>query len=284
MNDAIQLENLTKRYPNFSLDNVSLSLPRGCIMGLIGKNGAGKTTTLKLLLGLRRPDGGKITLLGLPLEGHEAEIKSRLGVALDDNRFSEAFSPKDVNRILRLVHSRWDETYFRSLADRFGLPWTMPLKKYSRGMKMKLSLSAALAHRPELLIMDEATSGLDPVARDEILDMLQEFISDGSHSVLLSSHITDDLEKVCDYISFLDKGRLVFSEDRERLRERYGVVRAGQSALAALPKDHILGVKQGSLGMEALVDNRMELTAAHPDWVIDPASLAEIMVLYGREK
>lgn len=147
MNDAIQLENLTKRYPNFSLDNVSLSLPRGCIMGLIGKNGAGKTTTLKLLLGLRRPDGGKITLLGLPLEGHEAEIKSRLGVALDDNRFSEAFSPKDVNRILRLVHSRWDETYFRSLADRFGLPWTMPLKKYSRGMKMKLSLSAALAHR-----------------------------------------------------------------------------------------------------------------------------------------
>lgn len=284
MNEAIQLTNVTKRYANFSLENVSLSLPRGCIMGLIGKNGAGKTTTLKLILGLRRPDSGSISLLGMPLQGHEAEIKAHLGVALDESRFSETFSPRDVNRVLRRIHQQWDENYFRSLTERFALPWTQPNKSYSRGMKMKLALSAALAHRPELLILDEATSGLDPAVRDEILDLLQEFIADGQRSVLLSSHITDDLEKVCDYISFLDQGRLIFSEDRERLRERFGVVRAGTDALSALPSAHLMGVKKSSLGMEALVDNRTDLMDAHPDWVIDPASLAEIMVLYGREQ
>lgn len=284
MNEAIQLTNVTKRYANFSLENVSLSLPRGCIMGLIGKNGAGKTTTLKLILGLRRPDSGSISLLGMPLQGHEAEIKTHLGVALDESRFSETFSPRDVNRVLSRIHQQWDENYFRSLTERFALPWTQPNKSYSRGMKMKLALSAALAHRPELLILDEATSGLDPAVRDEILDLLQEFIADGQRSVLLSSHITDDLEKVCDYISFLDQGRLIFSEDRERLRERFGVVRAGTDALSALPRVHLMGIKKSSLGMEALVDNRMDLMDAHPDWVIDPASLAEIMVLYGREQ
>ena len=149
MNEAIQLTNVTKRYANFSLENVSLSLPRGCIMGLIGKNGAGKTTTLKLILGLRRPDSGSISLLGMPLQGHEAEIKTHLGVALDESRFSETFSPRDVNRVLRRIHQQWDENYFRSLTERFALPWTQPNKSYSRGMKMKLALSAALAHRPE---------------------------------------------------------------------------------------------------------------------------------------
>jgi len=195
MSTAIEMKNVKKIYSDFLLDNVNLTLPTGCIMGLIGENGAGKSTTIKSLLGLNKIDGGEISIFGESMSGHAKEIKERLGVVLDDNCFPENLSGKEINRIMSQVYANWSPKTFYSFLTKFSLPERKPVKNYSRGMKMKLSIAVALSHDSRLLILDEATSGLDPMAREELLDVFQEYIQDENHSILLSSHILSDLEK-----------------------------------------------------------------------------------------
>lgn len=206
MNNALEITGLTKRYPGFTLDHLSFSLPEGCIMGLIGENGAGKTTALKLMLGLVHPDEGGARLLGRAAV--DRETKEHLGVVMDECGFPENLTLHDVDAILSRCYRTWDTLRFQGWADRFELPRKKPVKAFSRGMRMKLSIAAALSHDSRLLLLDEATSGLDPVVRDEMLDVLRDFIQDERRSVLLSSHIISDLEKVCDYVTFLHKGQL----------------------------------------------------------------------------
>ena len=203
MQNAIEVRLLTKRYRAFKLDGISFVLPSGCIMGLIGENGAGKSTTIRLLLGLARRDGGEVSVLGEDPEGASRELRERVGVVFDDCPFPETMNLRDVRRLLAAAYKRFNAAKFDSLGLKFALPERQKIKDYSRGMKMKLSIAAALSHGAELLILDEPTSGLDPVARDELLDILLDFIQDERNSVLISSHILSDLEKACDYITFI---------------------------------------------------------------------------------
>ena len=211
MTNCIEVRGLCKAFDGFALKDVSFTLPGGCIMGLIGENGAGKTTTLKCLLGLLRRDGGDISLLGCDPWDQPRRAKAEVGAVLDDCFFHDSLRPRDVSAILAPVFPAWDEGLFRDYLDKFQLPWKKTVKELSRGMKMKLSLAAALAHRPRLLILDEATAGLDPVVRDSILEELLSFVSDEEHAVLLSSHITGDLEKIADYITYLHRGQVILS-------------------------------------------------------------------------
>ena len=224
MTNCIEIKGLCKSYPDFSLQNIDLTLPGGTIMGLIGENGAGKTTTIKCILNLIRRDAGEITLLGRDNLREERAAKAGVGVVLDECVFHDALRPRDLERILAPVYPTWDNGLYRDYLDKFRLPGKNLIKTFSRGMKMKLSLAAALAHRPQLLILDEATAGLDPVVRDEILDEFLNFICDEDHAILISSHITSDLEKAADYITYLHQGRVVLSQPKDELLDRYGRV------------------------------------------------------------
>lgn len=224
MTNCIEVRGLCKAFDGFALKDVSFTLPGGCIMGLIGENGAGKTTTLKCLLGLLRRDGGDISLLGCDPWDQPRRAKAEVGAVLDDCFFHDSLRPRDVSAILAPVFPAWDEGLFRDYLDKFQLPWKKTVKELSRGMKMKLSLAAALAHRPRLLILDEATAGLDPVVRDSILEELLSFVSDEDHAVLLSSHITGDLEKIADYITYLHQGQVILSAQKDEILEQYGQV------------------------------------------------------------
>uniref|UniRef100_UPI003FEFD2BC ABC transporter ATP-binding protein n=1 Tax=Candidatus Fimivicinus sp. TaxID=3056640 RepID=UPI003FEFD2BC len=227
MNESIRVSNLCKNYGTFQLKDVSFTLPQGCIMGLIGENGAGKSTTLKLLLNLIHKDSGEISIFGLDPVKEEQKIKEQIGVVFDENFFHDVLRAKDIPSVMRPVYANWDDRLFDSLCARFQLPWEKKIKEYSRGMKMKLSIAVAMAHHPRLLLLDEATSGLDPVVRNEILDLFQEFIQDERNSILLSSHITSDLERVADYITFIHQGRILASESKDDLLLSHRILRCG---------------------------------------------------------
>ena len=209
MENILEVKNLNKRYKEFELKNINLSLPHGMIMGLIGENGAGKTTTIKSILNLIRIDSGEIKIFGLDLGKDEKEIKENVGVVLDDSFLSEYLTGKDINKIMKKIYKNWDEELFFKYLKEFNLPIDKISKEFSSGMKMKLKIAVALSHKPKLLILDEPTSGLDPVARNEILDIFQDFIENGENSILVSSHITSDLEHVADYITFINNGEIV---------------------------------------------------------------------------
>lgn len=279
MKSILSLKDVTKFYDGFTLDHVNIDLPSGCIMGFIGANGAGKTTTIKLILNLIHKDEGEVSILGQGLEGLSA-VKEELGVVLDESNFPENMSVKDVNMIMKNIYRNWDEKKFLSLAQHFGLSPDKIVKNYSRGMKMKLSIAVALSHHAKLLILDEATSGLDPVARDEILDVLLDFIQDESHSVLMSSHILSDLEKACDYITFIHKGKIVFSDTKDELLERYGLLKCSQAEFDALDPAIVRGFRRNSFGVEALV-LKGQLAGKH---VVDRASIEDIMLYHVKEK
>ena len=218
MKNAIEVQHLNKQFPGFALQDISFTVPGGSIMGFVGENGAGKTTTIKALLGLIQPDSGEATLLGLPLAGNEKEVKSQIGVVFDEAYFHDNLTLGIIDTMMaHIFGSLWDKAEFAALCSRFGLPVKKAVKTFSRGMKMKLQLAAALAHKPKLLILDEATSGLDPVVRSEMLDLFMEFIQDEQHSILLSSHITADLEKVADYITFIHNGKLIMTVSKNDL-------------------------------------------------------------------
>lgn len=214
MDNAMVIENLSKAYPGFALSEVSMTLPRGSIMGFIGENGAGKTTTIKLILNMLHRDSGSVRILGKDNIKEEKAVKERLGVVLGDLNLPETMNGLKINSMMSGIYPGWEEDVFFSNLERFGLPKNRKIKAYSRGMKMKLSIAIALSHGAELLLLDEPTSGLDPIIRDEILDIFLDFIQDENHSIFVSTHIVEDLEKIADYITFIHKGRIILSEER----------------------------------------------------------------------
>ena len=222
--NAIEITNLTKIYPGFQLDHLNLTLPQGCIMGLIGENGAGKTTTIKLILDMIHKDSGTIQVMGKDNLENTRLLKEDIGVVLDEAGFPECLNARQVNKIMKNTYRNWDAGVYENYMKKLSIPSEKPFKDFSRGMKMKLAIAVAMSHHPKLLILDEATGGLDPVARSEVIDMFNEFTRDENHSVLMSSHIVSDLEKICDYIAFLHKGKLLLCEEKDVLMEEYGVL------------------------------------------------------------
>ncbi|MBC8545941.1 ABC transporter ATP-binding protein [Clostridiaceae bacterium NSJ-31] len=276
MDTILKVSHLCKQYSGFALTDVSFELPKGSIMGLIGENGAGKTTTIKAIIGAVRRDSGEISLLGGDNTGGSA-LKQDLGVVLDDSFFYFMLNPIEIGRILRAAYRNWDDALYRSYLGRFHLPEKKKVKEFSSGMRMKLAIAAALAHHPRLLLLDEPTSGLDPVVRGEILDVFLDFIQDEEHGILLSSHITGDLEKIADYITFLHEGRVVLSEQKDALLERYGVARCAEGEWAQIDARYRSGMRQNRFGCEVLVNDRRAVERQCPGLVIDPASLDDIM-------
>ena len=281
MENAIEVRGLCKRYPDFQLQDVSFTVPAGSIVGFIGENGAGKTTTMRAILGTLRPDGGEIAVLGKPA-GHTKTL-AQVGAVFEDAFFYEVLSPAEVGACLASIQPGFDKEYYRQLLAEFELPPAKKMKDFSRGMRMKLRLAAALAH-PKLLLLDEATSGLDPVMRAEILDLLRRFIQDEEHSVLLSSHITADLEKAADYIVYIQKGRILFEKETDLLLEEYGVLRAGAEALAALPAGLVVASRSNAFGQAALVKDRRAAAALLPGAVLDKPTLDDIMQFYSERR
>lgn len=252
--NAIELNNLTKRYGSFTLDHITLSLPSGSILGLVGENGAGKSTTIHLLTGAIAPDEGSVSILGMDnrSSGFSA-LKNDIGVVLDEAYFPEVLTPAHVASIMRDTYRNWNDDVFRQFLKRFALAENKAFRDFSRGMKMKLAISVALSHAPKLLILDEAASGLDPMTRDELLDLFNDFTRDENHSILLSSHIVSDLEKICDYIAFLHKGKLLLFEEKDRLLEEYALAKLSASEAAALPSQAVAARKKTAYGVDVLV-------------------------------
>ena len=251
-------------------------------MGFIGENGAGKTTTIKAILGLVHADAGEITVLGQPVTRKSHAANAHVGVVMEGAFFSSTFTTAEVAGVMRLVHPAWDDALYWQLCRRFSLPEKKPYKEFSRGMRVKLAFAAALAHRPQLLVLDEATSGLDPVVRSEMLDLFLEFIQDEEHSILLSSHITSDLEKVADYITFIHAGKIVFSKTKDDILEQYGVVKCEKARAAALDGAHILGRRDSKFDAELLVDNRPEVARLYPGILTEQATIDDIMTFFAK--
>lgn len=279
-NQALVVRNLTKKYRDFVLDNVSFSVPCGTIVGLIGENGAGKSTTINAILGLIHYDSGRIELLGR--QGAEIDdcIRNQVGVVFDGNNYPDVLSAQKLNRIFKEIYATWDESRFFSLLQKMSIPADKKIKAFSKGMKMKLSIAAALSHNSRILILDEATSGLDPVVRDDILDLFLEFVQDENNSVLVSSHITSDLEKVADYIVFIHQGKVVFCKPKDELRYKYGIIRCGAAQFDALDQNDIIAYRKHDYEWEVLVADREQARRNYPKAVVDPATIDEIMLLY----
>lgn len=282
MTNCLEINGLCKSYPNFALDHIDLKIRGGTIMGLIGENGAGKTTTIKCILNLIQRDGGTITILGKDNVADERAAKLEVGVVLDECFFHDSLRPKDLERILGPVYPTWDNGLFEGYLKKFKLPEGKLIKEFSRGMKMKLSLAAALAHQPKLLILDEATAGLDPVVRDEILDEFLNFICDEDHAILISSHITSDLEKAADYITYIHQGRIVLSEAKDDILDCYGRVGCSAADLRTIDPSDLLRVRKGSFGCEALVPDRGAFHKKYPKLMVDKVTLEDIMLFVGK--
>jgi ABC-2 type transport system ATP-binding protein len=276
MKEALRIEHLGKRYPGFVLEDVNICIPGGAIMGFIGENGAGKSTTMKAALGLIQKDSGKVYMLGKEYSGEDRALKEQIGVVMDTASFSGELTLKNINGIMKKIYENWEEDTFWHYQKVFQLPEKKTVKEFSRGMRMKLPLAVALSHRAKLLILDEATSGLDPVSRDELLDVFLEYIQDEEHSILMSSHILSDLEKICDYITFIHKGRICFSESKDMLLEQYGMFHGTKASIRELTSEAVVGVRENAFGADALV-KRDRVPAGLS---LDPVDIETIMLYY----
>lgn len=252
MQYAIELTDLCKQYSKFQLEHVSFRLPMGYVMGFIGENGAGKTTVMKSMLHLIHPDSGQILLLGQDASKENADLKQKVGVVLDTANFPQSFNTNDVNQMLKRIYTNWDETLYWQYIHQFQLPEKKKFKDFSMGMKKKLAVAAALSYHPTLLILDEVTAGLDPMVREEILDLFRDFVSDGEHAVLISSHIISDLEKICDYVTFLHEGHVLFSLERDTLLDTYCMVQCTKEEAAEIPPEAVCGKRETSYHVELL--------------------------------
>ena len=280
MENILEIKNLSKKYKGFELKNVNIKLPKGMIMGFIGENGAGKTTTIKSILNIINRDSGEIKIFGLDNKENERKIKEDIGVVLDDSFLSEYLNPADINKIMKNIYKNWDEKlYFKYIED-FKLPKEKISKEYSSGMKMKLKIAVALAHHPKLLILDEPTSGLDPVARNEILDIFQEFIQDEDHGIFVSSHITSDLEHIADYITFINNGEIIFTKTRDELLENYGIVKCSEEQFKKIDKKDYIKYKKNRYEYDVLIEDKYEFKKKYDISVIDKPSLEDIMLIY----
>ena len=279
MDKILEVNNLRKEYKYFTLNNISFSLQRGYIMGFIGPNGAGKSTTIKLIMNLIHRNQGTIKIFGLDNIKHEKEIKDRIGFVYDENYYYEELTMDTMKKIVMPFYSKWDDDAFNKYMKDFDLNPKKKIKELSKGMKMKFALAIALSHNAELIIMDEPTSGLDPVFRREILDILYSIIQDESKSIFFSTHITTDLEKIADYITFINKGSIVFSKTKDDIMESYGIVKGGLELLNGSSRKEFLGIRENAFGFEALTDDQNKVKKLFGDKVvIEKPSLEDIMV------
>lgn len=279
-NTALAITGLTKRYRDFSLDHVSFNVPCGAVVGFIGENGAGKSTTIKTILGLVTKDEGTISILGKQWQDTDFVTRSKIGVVFDGNNYPDRLTPRQLSNFLENVYISWDKTKYFSLLDKLSLPANRKIKTLSKGMKMKLAITAALSQNPELLIMDEPTSGLDPVMRDDILNMILDFVQDGKHSVLISSHITSDLEKIADYIVFVHNGKVVFDKSKLELMCQYGIMKCSHAQFEAMDKGNILYYRRQGYEYDVLTTDRDAMQKKYPDMEIAPAVIDDIMLFY----
>lgn len=280
MENCIEIKGVTRRYPKFTLNNIDLTVPCGSVMGFIGENGAGKSTTIKAILGLLKKGEGSVTVLGEDASALSSATKEQIGVVFDGLAFPANLNAKQLDKVMTGIYKNWDSSVFFGYMNRFELPLDKKFKSFSRGMEMRLSIAAALSHHPRLLVLDEPTSGLDPVMRSEILDIFMEFMQDESHTIFISTHITSDLEHIADYICFIHKGSIVFTEERNEMLERHRILKCTDEELARIDKADIIGMRKGKFSNEVLT------TAAdkYPDIAADAPTIEEIMVYYVKEQ
>lgn len=278
--NAIEIKGITKKYDGFTLDNVSFDVPKGSIMGFIGQNGAGKSTTIRSLLNIIPVDNGEIKILGLDHLKNEKEIKERIAVVFDELPFHDVFNAKDMSRIFEGIYPKWNRNEYMRYLDRFQLPRKKKIGEFSKGMKMKLQIACALSHEAELLVMDEPTSGLDPVVRDEILRIFMEYLEDGERSILMSSHITSDLEKIADSITYIDRGKILLSGYKDEILENHGVIKCSKEQLAEIDPADIVSARVNAFGAEVMVSDREAAGYKYSGLMLDPTSLEEIMLYY----
>ena len=280
MKNAIVVEKLTKKYSSvFTLGEIDLTIPKGEIIGLIGENGAGKTTLIKSILGIINPSSGSVKIFDKDLTTNELEIKENIGVVLDNMFFPEIMNAHDIEISMQGIFKNWDSSLFHKYLTDFNLPENQPLKLLSKGMRKKLEIAVALSHHPKLLILDEPTSGLDPVVRNEILDIFLNFIQDEEHTILLSTHITSDLEHIADEIIFIDKGKVVLNKNRDELLDNYGIMKCNLDEFSKIDSEDIVNYKKNKYNYDILVDNRFKMSKKYKDFVIDKITLEDLMVL-----
>ncbi len=283
--NAIEINGLTKKYDGFTLENVSFSVPNGSIMGFIGQNGAGKTTTIKALLNIIKVDSGEVKLLGLDHIKNEYEVKESIAAVFDEIPFHESFNAIRLNRMFKGLYKGWNEEQFFTYLDRFALPRKKKIKALSKGMKMKLQIATALSHGAKLLIMDEATTGLDPVVRNEILDIFREYLQDETNSILMSSHITSDLEKIADCVTFIDKGKILLTGYKDDILDSHGVIKCSKADYKEIDKEDIISARLNDYGAEIMVSDKASAKKKYSGITIDKTTLEEIMLFYvNREK
>ncbi len=277
--NAIEVQALGKKYPGFELRDVTFALPEGCIMGLVGENGAGKSTLIRLIMGAAGANSGQARVLGADVGGPDfTKIKDEIGVVLDEAHFPASLNARQIGRVMEDTYTRWDGGVYEAYLKRLDLPEKKRVQDFSRGMRMKLALACALSHEARLLVLDEPTGGLDPLMRDEILDILEDFTRREDRSVLISSHIVSDLEKLCDYIAFLHKGELLLFEEKDRLLEEYAMVKLPEQDLADLPPEAVRGVRRGRYGAEALVKR----DGVRGELALEKPTLEDIIVFFAR--
>ncbi|MCY7217279.1 ABC transporter ATP-binding protein [Streptococcus cristatus] len=284
MTNILTLENVNKKYEksNFSIRNISFSLPEGSILGFIGENGSGKSTTMNCILNILRKDSGKIEIFGKEMSDEDTDIRENIGVVYDSNNFPEHLTAEQLADIFEKIYSKWDNACFEEYMQRFSLPKSQKIKTYSRGMSMKLAIAVALSHESKLLILDEVTSGLDPIMRDEILDVLLEFVKQENHSILLSSHITSDLEKIADYIVFIHDGEIILNKTKDELIYEYGVIRCSENDFVSIATDDILSYMKKDYQIDVLVSDRKLMKKKYKNLIVDNVSLDEMMLLMVR--
>lgn len=281
MENILELQQVCKAFPKsgFTLDKISFSVPYGAIMGFVGENGAGKTTTIGCILNTVSKDSGMIKLFGKEMQDSDTDTKEKIGVVYDGDNFPGYLSAEELSQIMQGVYANWDNALFQKYLRDFNLSVKQKIKNYSRGMTMKLAIAAALAHHPQLMILDEATSGLDPIMRDEMLDVFLEFVQEESHSILLSSHITSDLEKVADYITFIHNGKLIMIVSKNDLVYNYAVMRCKESQFLALDPGDIIAYRKRDFQIDVLVSDGKEAQRKYKGVVVDHVSVDEIMLL-----
>lgn len=281
MENILELQQVSKTFPKsgFKLDNVTFSLPYGSILGFVGENGAGKTTTIGCILNTIRKDSGTVKVFGREMQDEDTDMREEIGVVYDGDNFPAYWTAAQLSQVMAGLYSRWDPSLFQKYLEDFDLPLRQKIKHYSRGMTMKLAIAAALSHHPKLLILDEATSGLDPIMRDEMLDVFLGFVQEEDHSIFLSSHITSDLEKIADYITFIHNGRLIMTISRNDLVYQYAVMRCRESQFRSLDPGDILAYRKRDFQIDVLVENAKEAEKKYRDVVIDHVSVDEIMLL-----
>lgn len=282
MENAIEIKNLSKSYEDFCLNNIILNIPKGSIVGLIGENGAGKSTLISSLLGIIKSSYEELKIFGMDFKTDEIQIKKDIAVIFDTTHYDDEFTPKFIGQILSKVYSNWDQATYLKYIHQFNLPMKKKIKKFSRGMKMKLEFAIAFSHDAKLLILDEATSGLDPIIRDEILSIIREYTEDENHTVLMSSHITSDLDKISDYIAYIHEGKLLFMKPYDELREEYGVLHVGKELLDSLNREDIIGYTKGAYSYTILVKNRLVIQSVFKDLEIMRPTVEEIMLFYAK--